>query len=225
MSERKNLTITEVGQITSGDRKDGKGKWQSLPFKAKDGDKELSYSTFRTSLFDAIKQGATIQAEVEVKQEGDWINRRVVQIYVEGQPIGVKGQYRGKSPEELTLSTRAYALSYSKDLVVSGAVKLEKVIEQADVFYTWLTNSKPKAPPDNLESELFGGSEVQTKAPDLKSLKFKNAGEFYTACLKELKLSKSRVDGEIAEYDLTKPDQRDRAWQTVVEIYGHKLEP
>ena len=143
MSERKNLTITEVGQITSGDRKDGKGKWQSLPFKAKDGDKELSYSTFRTSLFDAIKQGATIQAEVEVKQEGDWINRRVAQIYVEGQPIGVKGQYRGKSPEEIEQQARLMILAYAKDLAVAQLIPIAGITEQADAFYIWLRGNKP----------------------------------------------------------------------------------
>jgi hypothetical protein len=59
---------------------------------------------------------------------------------------------------------------------------------------------------------------------DLKALKFKNPGEFYQACLDHLKLTKTRVDAEITEYDLTKPDQLDRAWQQIVAIYGHKVE-
>ncbi|MCJ7828313.1 MAG: hypothetical protein MUP81_01045 [Dehalococcoidia bacterium] len=53
---------------------------------------------------------------------------------------------------------------------------------------------------------------------------FKNIGEFYTACLKELKLTKSRVDAECAAFDLTKPDQLKKAWQTIISIYGHKKE-
>lgn len=55
---------------------------------------------------------------------------------------------------------------------------------------------------------------------DLATLTFKNPGEFYTACLKEFKLSKSKVDAEIANFDITKPDQRKEAWETIVAIYG-----
>ena len=59
---------------------------------------------------------------------------------------------------------------------------------------------------------------------DLKSLDFKNQGEFYTACLKEFKLNKSKVDAEIASFDITKPEQRKKAWETIVSIYGYKKE-
>jgi len=54
---------------------------------------------------------------------------------------------------------------------------------------------------------------------DLKALEFKNPGEFYTACLKHFKLAKSRVDAEIAEFDISKPDQRKKAWETIIAIY------
>ena len=64
---------------------------------------------------------------------------------------------------------------------------------------------------------------IQSEA-DLATLKFKNPGEFYTACLKEFNLGKSKVDGEIANFDITKPDQRKEAWETITAIYGHKVE-
>jgi len=51
-----------------------------------------------------------------------------------------------------------------------------------------------------------------------------NAGEFYTACLRKFRLSKSSVDKEIPEYDLSNPNQRKSAWQTIVGIYGQKPE-
>jgi len=53
---------------------------------------------------------------------------------------------------------------------------------------------------------------------------FKNPGEFYTACLRQFKLTKTRVDAEIAEYDLSKADQRKKAWETITAIYGQKPE-
>jgi hypothetical protein len=63
-----------------------------------------------------------------------------------------------------------------------------------------------------------------TEPQDLKTVKFKNPGEFYQACLDHLKLTKTRVDAEIPEYDLTKPGQLDKAWEQVMAIYGHKTE-
>jgi len=57
---------------------------------------------------------------------------------------------------------------------------------------------------------------------DLKTLKFKNVGEFYQACLDNFKLSKTKVEAEIPEYDLSKADQREKAWQQIVAIYGQK---
>jgi len=68
--------------------------------------------------------------------------------------------------------------------------------------------------------------ELKEKEPetDLTALILRNPGEFYTACLKHFKLSKSKVDAEIAEYDITKVDQRKRAWETIITIYGHKID-
>ena len=67
--------------------------------------------------------------------------------------------------------------------------------------------------------------EVIENEADLATLILRNPGEFYTACLKHFNLPKSKVDAEIAEYDITKVDQRKRAWQTILNIYGHKIEP
>ena len=214
MAERKTLTITEVGQIT----KVGEKQIPKLSFKAKDGAGEFSYSTFRSSLFDAIKEGATIEADVEVKQDGDWINRRIVQVYVNGQPIGGQKQgFRGKSPEELDQQAKMMCLAYAKDLAVADRIENDQITYWADGFYEWFKNGKPK---DELKTESH--EETSSGSVDLKSLKFKNAGEFYTACLKQLKLSKTRVDAEIPEYDLSKADQREKAWQQIVAIYGQK---
>ena len=214
MAERKTLTITEVGQIT----KVGEKQIPKLSFKAKDGAGEFSYSTFRSSLFDAIKEGATIEADVEVKQDGDWINRRIVQVYVNGQPIGGQKQgFRGKSPEELDQQAKMMCLAYAKDLCVASKIDLEHILVQADSFYYWFKDGKPPQ-----ETKTESHEETSSGSVDLKSLKFKNAGEFYTACLKQLKLSKTRVDAEIPEYDLSKADQREKAWQQIVAIYGQK---
>ena len=65
--------------------------------------------------------------------------------------------------------------------------------------------------------------ETVIESEDLTALILRNPGEFYTACLEHFKLSKSKVDAEIAEYDITKVDQRKRAWETILSIYGHRI--
>jgi len=219
MSERKNLTIIEVKPI----KKIGDKQIPKLSFRASDGERELEYHTFRSSLFDAVKAGEAIDADIEIKTrewEGEtYTDRRVVQIYVDGQPLGGKksGQfYRGKSPEELELSARAYALSYSKDLAVAERIDLDQIVLYAEDFYNWLKGDKSDT--SSPEEKTVSRARVKSDGD------FKNPGEFYTACLKQLKLSKSKVDAELVNFDLADPEQRQRAWETITAIYGHKVE-
>lgn len=151
MAERKTLTITQANEI----QKVGEKQIPKLSFKAKDGDKELTYFTFKSSLFELIKEGQTINAEVETEQRGEYTNRKVVQVYVDGQPINVKGGgYRGKSPEELEQTAKSMALSYAKDLAVAKLISLEEITEWADTFYGWVKkNGNPKAPEPKLKAE------------------------------------------------------------------------
>ena len=225
MTERKNLTIIQLKPI----EKIGDKQIPKLSFKAKDGETEHWYQCWRTSLFDAIKQGEMIDAEIEIKETEEYgTNRKIVQIYVDGQPLGGRkvGQYyRGKSPEELELSAKSYALAYAKDLAVSGTIKLDEIIKQSNVFYNWLKGNGDK-PTETKQSKKVKPEEPKTEIEneesiDLKALEFKNPGEFYQACLDHLKLAKSKVDKEVPEYDLTNPDQCQKAWQQILAIYGH----
>lgn len=73
------------------------------------------------------------------------------------------------------------------------------------------------------ESEEGTKAKIKVGLP-LPTGDFKNLGEFYTACLDYFKLTKTRVDAEVSGFDLTKPDQLKKAWETIVSIYGHKKE-
>ena len=163
MSERKNLTIVEI----KGVEKVGDKQIPKLSFKAKDGDKESWYFTFRSSLFEAIKQGQTINADVETEERGEYTNRKIVQIYQDGQPMSQKGQgYRGKSPEELEQQARVMVLSYAKDLAVADKIPFTAITDQADIFYTWVKKNEPtKAPDAKLKSETPASSEAKSPAP------------------------------------------------------------
>lgn len=170
MSERKYLTITKVEEV----KKVGNNQIPKLSFRAKDGDKELSYCTWRSSLFESIKEGETINADVEVKTrewEGETMTeRRINQIYVDGQPLGGKkgGQYyRGKSPEELDLSAKSYALAYAKDLAVAERIELSQIIPYAEDFHKWLKGNGAKTEPEKTEPKKKAKPKQDTTTPQL----------------------------------------------------------
>lgn len=149
MTERKKLAISQVKEI----EKVGQRQIPKLKFRAADGEgKESWYETFKSTLFDLIKPGQTIEADVDTsthEYDGQqYTDRRVVQMYVNGQPVsgkmGSQGGYRGKSPEELELSARAYALAYAKDLAMSGMMPLSEITHKADEFYAWLKQALAK---------------------------------------------------------------------------------
>jgi hypothetical protein len=75
---------------------------------------------------------------------------------------------------------------------------------------------------DSMKREEATDAAAPAQTADLSALEFGNPGEFYTACLKHFKLSKSTADREIPEYDLSNPGQRQKAWQQIVGIYNQK---
>ncbi|MCJ7459305.1 MAG: hypothetical protein MUP17_09960 [candidate division Zixibacteria bacterium] len=166
MAERKNLTITQVKEI----EKVGDKQIPKLSFTIKGQEEKHSYFTFRPSLFEAIKQGQTISVDIETEIRGEYTNHKIVQIYIDGQPMGGKKEgYRGKSPEELEQSLRSQCCSYAKDLAVADKIKVVGIINQADVFYNWVKKSEPKAPETKLKPETQAPSEAKTPAPEEKA--------------------------------------------------------
>lgn len=140
-TKRMKLEILEVKERQSVGEKGA----IKLTFKAKGDDGEHWYYTFRSSLFETIEggQGKTFEVDIEVKETEQWGTQRdIKQIYVEGQPVGGKKQGgwqpRGKSPEELELSRRSFALSYAKDLAVAKLIEVNDVLTTAEVYYRWL---------------------------------------------------------------------------------------
>lgn len=141
-TKRMKLEIIEVKERQPiGDR--GAVK---LGFKAKVEDKELWFFTFSTRLFEAIESGKGQIIEVDIvvsEREYDgntYTDRKVTQIYKDGQPIAVSpgGRQYGKSPEELQLSRRSFALSYAKDLAVAKLIEVKDILTKAETYYRWM---------------------------------------------------------------------------------------
>jgi len=230
MAERKNLTIAEVKSV----EKVGKNQTPKLSFKARDGDKEQWYFSFRTSLFEAIKEGQTINADVETSSreynENTYTDRKVVQIYVDGQPLGgQKSQYRGKSPEELELSAKSYALSYAKDLAVAQLIPLKDITKQADTFYQWLRGNgnkpassveKREATAEEQEFENLDKPEIPEptgQAPTGK--KVQNVAELKSLLMKH-KVGTREVYEILSINSLMELTDLDEAWAKVKEAKG-----
>jgi len=137
---RQKLTIKEVLKLKPiGDR-----GAQLQEFIAGDGKK---YGTFTPSFFPFIKQGAEIDVQWEEEKKGEFINRRIKGIFIDGKLVKAQQRFggnRGKSPEELELSSRSYALSYAKDLAVASKIEVGNILAQATEFYNWM-QIKPTA--------------------------------------------------------------------------------
>jgi len=238
MAERKSLTITQVEEI----KKVGDKQIPKLSFKAKDGDGEYSYFTFKSSLFEQIKAGQTINADVETstrEYDGNtYTDRRVVQIYLDGQPIAAKKGdfYRGKSPEELNQTAKSMALSYAKDLAVAKLISLEEITKWADTFYVWVKKNGGGA----VEKAQAKGSSPVVKASetideDWKDIeesslsdkspkppigkKVQNIAELKSLLMKhKIATHEAKVILSIKEFDELK--DLDEAWETIKKAKG-----
>ncbi len=126
MPDRLILKVTEVSEPKEFGNKGSK----KLVFKAKNPEgKELSYLTYRTTLFESIKVGAEIDAEVEIKTreyEGNtYTDRQVSQIFVDGQPLGgQKKQWQGRTdnPEQRQSIEMQTAAKIGGELLVAKII-------------------------------------------------------------------------------------------------------
>ena len=164
--ERKKLTIKGLEQIQTFGQ-DG----QKLPFSAEADGKELMYVTYSKRLFSHIKPNTTIEADVETVQRdtksGTFIDRKITQIYKDGQPIAPQGQRQGgyrKSPEELKQEAEIkqrerrsieeqVAIKSVTELLIHPEQKLIIPQEAFDSFWRWIntrlgnhTTPPPKTP-------------------------------------------------------------------------------
>ncbi|MDD5700833.1 MAG: hypothetical protein PHU23_02180 [Dehalococcoidales bacterium] len=146
MAEKKSLTILSVGSIVEV----GEKKLPKLSFAANDGEGKYSYFTFDSKLFPVIRNGVNqvIEFDIETSQSGDYVNRKVINAYINGLPVIVKGagssrRAYGKSPEEI----RSERLSIETQVAAKLAVELriaEKLPDNSPVFQDALKWIKTK---------------------------------------------------------------------------------
>ena len=150
---REKLTILEVKEP----QKVGDKGAQMVKFRARGADgKELWYTTFRQSLFDSIKVGIELEVDVETETRThngtEYTDRRVSQLYVDGQPVAVKGAggrppfgFNGrKSPEEIASIEQQVAAKLVAELWIAD--KLEQDSKEVKALRGWLLKQLSEAP-------------------------------------------------------------------------------
>lgn len=186
MSNRIKLIVTEVKEV----QKVGEKQIPKLNFKAKDPEgKEHQYFSFRTSLFELIKSNAELDAEVDITtREYDgttYTDRKITQIYVDGQPVGGQKKPWGKSPEmilvELDARAKNTSLMSACELAKVDKIDIKTITKTAQEFYEWLKDdltSKPtsqkstsSATPDKDWDKISSNSETPEKVIDQDWLK------------------------------------------------------
>jgi len=228
MTERRVLVVTQVNPI----QKVGDKQIPKLSFKAKDGDNELSYFTFKSSLFEQIKAGQTINADVETEIKGEYTNRKIVQIYVDGQPIVGRGSgsYRGKSPEEVEQQARLMILAYAKDCAVAQLIPLKDITKQADTFYQWIKGNgikptprekqaKDKVTTEEQEFENLGKPETEKQGLSPTGKKVQNITELKSLLMKH-KIGTAEAYEILSISAFTELKDLDEAWAKVKEAKG-----
>ena len=138
---------------------------------------------------------------VDGEQTGKWCNEPKEQAG-ESRPQKQwtpSGGYKGKSPEELELSRRSFALSYAKDLAVAGQIEVKGIMPTAIVFRDWLEANEEK------DTTVYA---TKTQLEQLTALHKQYPGEIEKLKVKhgfqEKKLTKEQAGKLIAELIVAK---------------------
>ena len=168
------------------------------------------FFTFSKRLTPIIESsvGKVIDAQVEIStretESATYIDRKVTELFVDGKSVQdtqKQGGWRGKSPEELELSRRSYALSYAKDLAVADRIKVNEIIGQAQKFNDWLSGVKSPAVKKTTKPK-----EEQASTPDEgpSEPEVTNLGQLFQACKDQFKMTMNDV---LAELNVSSKDE------------------
>ncbi len=110
-----------------------------------DGVVEYDYHTFSGRVADALVVGSVADCDYDVTEsaDGQFINRKIKQVYTDGQGVvgggGQKGgRSYGKSPEEIASIERQVAFKGAIELASSGKIEVGGIISQSANFMAFL---------------------------------------------------------------------------------------
>lgn len=191
------IKVKEIKPVTS---KSGKKFWVVMD------EKGAEFTTF-----DEAIQQVTIGSllAIEPKISGKYVNIESWEIKEETKEtlsaLPSNGKHYGKSPEELELSRRSFALSYAKDLAVAERIDVCDIAGVATDFYKWLKEGQRILPLTRPVSTLGINESEENPEPEAEeSPKFKrdpgtikSFGALYTACRDDFGLTRQQVWAEL----------------------------
>jgi len=235
---RAKIKVISVGEKP----KEFEGGGSVLHFKAQEegATNALTFETWVAQLFPTIQEsvGKVLEVDVKAVQKGEYINNRVGQIYVNGEPVNKRGaggfnQGGGDSPEKRASIEAQTSAILIKDLWVG-----EKLPDDDDLVYTlktWLSRKisqvapapvNPSAPTVRASTPQTNRGQAEKDSSELwTGLKsngngkrsFGNLGQFLTACLKELNLDRTAVMANLTITKTSEIADYGKAWDTLVE--------
>lgn len=210
------ITVTKVEEV----REVGDKHAKLLEFKGTVSDgSEITFETFKTNIFERIKVGAKLDAEVETTERGQYIHRRVNQLFENGQAVGGQrgggGNWQPRPDNSASIESQA-AAKIAGELVIA-----DKCPENVkDALFAWLKARLVTEQPKQADKPAESKPATSDKA---KPRHFKDAEDFKTAALAELQLTAAAISKEYPEVAQTiKAGNLDKAWIQLVEACSLK---
>jgi len=211
-------------KITVKEVKGPLGKGEKKFYVIKD-DKGAEFNTFDAKIRD-VTPGSIINVELVV--DGKYVNISKWEMVEAVAPTNGKVETRpGMTPGMWAEKDKADRWSKECNTCFMGIMELAtkhetpnhisgKFDEVLDMALDWAsTHFKPST------AQVFNTvAHLPEKQEKPEMMSFNNLGDFYTACLKAYKLSKSVVDKEILPSELGTVEGRKNAWLKVIELYG-----
>jgi hypothetical protein len=205
-TERKTIKIISIANWREA------GKAKVLEFGGED---HVNYETWSPELAEYIKVGAIIEADIEFTENisGDktYHHNKVIQIYIDGQPI--KSRSRGftpDSPEKINSIESQKRADLICQLWIAGKLSDNHpliVKAQAWLNLLGITPAPISAPVQQLPVKAMDKVEAKSAKLEQAMGVFSNAGEFLTACSKPpLKLNKTQVLLALKQVGIKAPD-------------------
>jgi len=203
------ITVKSAKVLKSGTNK--QGEWELVGVMSEDG---TSYTTFNKGA-KGLPSGTVIDIE-PIEDDQGRLSFKEFEVKSMAKPED-KPQM---TPDKWAEKDKAQASSIESQVAFKGVVELlchdyEISKELREAAFNWAMLKlngvvSPSTPPQPAQKATSEPSEIL----------FPNIGEFYTACLKTFKLSKSNVDAELGESDLSTPEQRSLAWLAIKAVHG-----